>query len=40
MPPHALERPGEPRLQEPTQLRSGLKLRNWVQFLECRGERV
>ena len=32
IPPHTLERPGEPRLQEPAQLRSGLKLRNRVQF--------
>ena|ERR1700726_4300861 len=38
--PHTLERPGEPRLQEPTQLGSGLELRNRVQFLECRRERI
>jgi len=40
IPPHTLERLGEPRLQEPTQLGSGLKLRNRVQLLECRGERI
>ena len=40
IPPHKLERLGEPRLQEPTQLGSRLKLRDRVQFFECRGERV
>jgi len=35
-----LERPGEPRLQERTQLGSSLKLRNRGQLLECRGERI
>jgi len=35
-----LERLRESRLQELTQLSSGFKLRNRVQFLECRGECV
>src|SRR5258708_5457138 len=39
-PPRGLERLREPSLQELSKLRGGLELRDGIQFLECRRERI
>jgi len=40
IPPHTLERPGEPSLQELSKLRRSLELRDRLECLECRRERI
>ena len=40
IPPYRLGRLREPGLQEFAQLGSSLKLRNWLKFLERRGEGI
>jgi len=39
-PPNKLERLGESALKELAQLGCGLELWDWLQFLECRSERI